>query len=364
MVPVLPTKALIITALPVERKAVVRHLTNARQERHSTGTEYLIGNFLSWQVCVVQVPPGNSSAALETERAMRYFDPDLAVFVGIAGGVKDVRLGDVVAATKVYGYEGGADGEHFQPRPEAFLASYPLAREAQTIARGHEWRSRIHGTTSIPTPRVFLGPIAAGAKVIKSSQGAVAALLRETYGDTLAVEMEGEGFMRAAYSNQVDSIVIRGISDLLEGKAEADKSGSQEVASDHASAFALELLSRLGRESVITVALRVGGLGDAAAGNEESADFWTRLRELAPRLYPRGPGDGDVWADAGGDLSSLDLSGNGRTQWSRALRLLQNGGGGEISPSSLISCMLRFFGRNYELQYLHALVQRGLRPQG
>src|ERR1700678_707982 len=355
MAPLLPSKALIITALPVEREAVVEHLTDARAERHSTGTGYLIGKFLSWQVCVVQVAPGNSSAALETERAVQHFDPDLAFFVGIAGGVKDVQLGDVVAATKVYGYESGADRKHFHPRPEAFLASYPLVQEAQAIARGHNWRKRIHLTTSVPEPNVFLGSVAAGAKVIKSSQGAVAALLRESYGDTLAVEMEGEGFMRAAYSNQVDSIVIRGISDLLDGKAEADGSGSQKVASDHAAAFAFELLAHLNKESAVVVALRVA---EGPIGNEVPGDFWTRLRELAPRLYPRGPDDGDVWADAGGDLSNLDLSGNGRTQWSRAIRMLQNGGGGNISPSSLIDRMLRSFGKNYELQYLHVLVRR------
>lgn len=358
MAPLLPTKALIITALPVERDAVVRHLTNSRQERHSAGTEYLTGKFLSWEVCTAQAAPGNSSAALETERAMRHFDPDLAVFIGIAGGVKDVKLGDVVAATKVYGYEGGADREHFQPRPEAFLSSYPLVQEAKIVARGPDWRNRIHGASPAPVPGVFVGPVAAGAKVIKSSRGAVAALLRESYGDTLAVEMEGEGFMRAAYTNQVDSIVIRGISDLLDGKAEADKSGSQEVASDHASAFAFELLARLGHESVISVATRSGLLRDWAVENQDAADFWTRLRELAPRLYPRGPDDGSVWVDAGGDLSSLDLSGNGRAQWSRAIRLLQNGGGGGISPSSLVAQMLRTFGKNYELQFLHALLQR------
>lgn len=354
----LPTKALIITALPIEREAVVRHLTDSRQERHSVGTEYLIGNFLSWRVCVAEVSAGNSSAALETERALRHFDPDLAVFVGIAGGVKDVQLGDVVAATKIYGYEGGADREHFQPRPEAFLSSYPLVQEARIVARGHDWLSRIHGATSTPAPGVFVGPVAAGAKVTKSSRGAVATLLRESYGDTLAVEMEGEGFMRAAYSNQVDSMVIRGISDLLDGKAEADKSGSQKVAADHASAFAFELLSRLGQESVISVVARSGSLRGSSVKNQDPADFWTRLRELSPRLYPRGPDDNSIWVAAGGDLSTLDLTGNGRTQWSRAIRLLENGGGGDISPSSLIDQMLRSFGKNYELQYLHVLSQR------
>jgi len=173
--------------------------------------------------------------------------------VGIAGGIKDVRLGDVVAATKVCGYEGGADRDHFQPRPDIGLSSYPLVQEAQIVAREEKWLAGVHQGASDVKPQAFVGPIAAGAKVIKSSSGMVATLLRENYGDALAVEMEGEGFMRAAYSNKIDGMVVRGVSDLLDGKAAADSSGSQSVASDHAAAFAFELLARLASKPISTM---------------------------------------------------------------------------------------------------------------
>jgi nucleoside phosphorylase len=353
----LPIRALVLTALPVECEAVLRHLKNSTEERHSTGIRYEVGDFLSWKVCVARIAPGNSSAALETERAIAHFNPDIALFVGIAGGVKDVKLGDVVAATKIYGYGRGADREHFQPRPDVGLASYPIVQEAHIVAREDGWRARIYGCPSSGIPKVFIGPIAAGEKVIKSSLGIVATLLRESYGDTLAVEMEGEGFMRAAYTNKVDAMVIRGVSDLLDGKAAADASGSQEVASDHAAAFAFELLAGLAgqtRSALVTKALHGDSEKETSQGLFNRVEFWPRLRELASRLYPRGPDDGRVWEDAGGDLSYLDLSGNGRTKWSRAIHLLEIGGGGSVSPVTLLDRMLQEFRNNYELQYLRA----------
>ena len=44
-------------------------------------------------------------------------------------------------------------------------------------------------------------------------------------------------------------------------------------------------------------------------------------------LYPLGPTDQAIWERAGGDLSRLKLSGQGRTDWFRAIQLMDRGGG-------------------------------------
>jgi hypothetical protein len=63
--------------------------------------------------------------------------------------------------------------------------------------------------------------------------------------------MEGHGFLRAMHSNEtLQALVIRGISNLLQQKAEADAAGSQEVAARHASAFAFEMLAKLAPPSL------------------------------------------------------------------------------------------------------------------
>ena len=243
------SRAVILTALPVEYRAVRAHLQALQEEVHAQGKPYERGTFSAngqeWEVGIVEIGAGNVRAALETERAIAHFKPDVILFVGVAGGVKDVAIGDVVASTKIYGYESGKADQRFKPRPEIGLSDYNLVERARAEANKGDWLERLAVVPEVK-PRVFVGPIAAGEKVIASTQSEVFQFLRENYSDAIAVEMEGLGFLEAARANQqVSAIVVRGISDLIDGKRDADKTGSQEMASCHASAFAVEILAQL-----------------------------------------------------------------------------------------------------------------------
>lgn len=132
----IPTqRAVVITALPAEFTAVREHLDNIRTEIHPEGTVYEIGWLVStspgWEVSLVEIGKGNPRAAMETERAVQFFRPHVALFVGVAGGLKDVTLGDVVAGTKIYGYEFGKVANDFLPRPEVGNCSYVFRTDRQ-----------------------------------------------------------------------------------------------------------------------------------------------------------------------------------------------------------------------------------------
>jgi nucleoside phosphorylase len=254
-------KVLVVTALPVEREAVLEHLREVQEAPHPQGSIYRRGVFDEnsdpWDVLVAEIGAGNEGAAAEAERAIRYFDPEVAIFVGVAGAIKDFRRGDVVASTKVYNYESGKDCDQgFEPRPETHLAAYSLRERARYEAGEPHWRQRIKARASganskaidnLGEPAAGLGPIAAGPKILASTRSAVYAFIRQNYGDAVIVEMEGYGFLRSVHMNpSVQGIVIRGVSDHLCDKApEADK-GWQPIAARHAAAFAFQILSKFG----------------------------------------------------------------------------------------------------------------------
>lgn len=242
-------KVVILTALPIEYNAARLHLDNIKEVEHK-GSIYEKGEFegknKNWQVLIAEAGAGNPNAAFETERAITFFEPQIAFFVGIAGGVKDADVGDIVVGTKIYGYESGKVEDTFKVRPNVGESSYSLIQKARAAARNPDWHSRIPSRQENENPKVYLGAIAAGEKVIASTEAEIFKFLKQNYNDTLAIEMEGRGFLAALHANEsVQSIVLRGISDLLNNKSDSSDSNRQEIASKHVSAFAFEILRNI-----------------------------------------------------------------------------------------------------------------------
>ena len=127
---------------------------------------------------------------------------------GIAAGIKDVAIGDVVVGTKAYGYELGKETkEGFLSRPQAIEFSPNLINVAKQLLRGNDKQPYI----------VKFGPIAGGNKVINDEKG-VLAIIKKHYNDTIALEMESIGFAAAATKTETFFLNIRGISDLALNK--------------------------------------------------------------------------------------------------------------------------------------------------
>jgi len=245
--------AVILTAIDVEYNAVKGFLQNYSEENHpSTGSIYGTGTFgQSWNVKVVETEAGNQNAAIEAQRAIEYYKPEYVFFIGLAGGLKDVNIGDIVIASKVYGYESGKADEIYKPRLEFGQPTYKLKEIAKSLRKDDKWLKELNNEISYQLGKdlnikAHFKPIAAGEKVVSSTKSETYNFIIQNAGDSLAVEMEGIGFLKACYAYEnINYILIRGISDLIDNKSKTDQEGSQELASLTAAAFAFEILNRI-----------------------------------------------------------------------------------------------------------------------
>jgi len=248
---------LILTPLPVEFDAVIRFLDNREEPAVIDTAAYESGKFTGkhheYRVVVCEPGMKNVDMALATERAIRHCNPQIVLLSGIAGGVKDVAIGDVVVAKKVYSYEGGKeDADGFKARPAAESFSAQLLAYAQLRSRRDDWKKRSPDTSS--SAKIFLGPIAAGEKVVADINNPTWQRIKLHYNDTIALEMEAHGFATALMGHRdVHGLAVRGISDMCEGKSESDKHNWQPVAAAHAAAFLFDILYELNASGFINL---------------------------------------------------------------------------------------------------------------
>ena len=209
-----------------------------------------MGTFLArlqeWEVYIREIGQGNSGAHTEAVLAIERLDPNVIIFVGVAGAIKDLGLGDIVIASDAMlagAFKAGKTGPLV--RANAARPTRRLFELAKQEARRSDWLSRIKGEAPVKRPRVLARPIAAVEGVVSTLQSVEGRRLKRYFSQTAAVEMEAYGFLRGAFDRGVESLLIRGISDQVEDKEEADQFGWQEVAARHASAFAFEILAKL-----------------------------------------------------------------------------------------------------------------------
>ncbi len=195
----------------------------------------------SWNIALIE-PNLAHPIWLNTSEVIQILNPRFLILVGIAGGVKDAKIGDLVIGTTAYDYEFGKETpEGFVARPRALVnTSSLLMTIARRLARELKRQAGPQGN-----PRIIFGPIASGHKILSARKRLYDQLIKQHYNDTQAVEMEAYNFALVASRAKVPYLNIRGISDLLDGKSEADAAGSQQMAAQRAATFLQQLILRL-----------------------------------------------------------------------------------------------------------------------
>jgi nucleoside phosphorylase len=265
----------IITILKEEYESVLGLLENVRPV---LGTKEL-PNMHSWVVGEIEdhhgrgkfsiglaISPhgGTNLASIVTKNTLQALDAESVLIVGIAGGLTGCQLGDVVVADRICAYEyGKIDDGGFQPRQDLDAATdSSIYSAARTLAsRFPDWHQR-WGDKGRTAPRILVGKVASGDKVVDQQKDAFFARVLNARPDLTAVEMEGAGAAAAVQDaremhRSVGFGMIRGISDLpksgtlssTDGAGMASTSSTEVrdnwkvTASQAAAEFAVQLIS-------------------------------------------------------------------------------------------------------------------------
>ena len=241
-------KIVIATALPLERTEVMAYLEN------STYDWQLFADVAMWpadkpmfEIYVLATGAGNLEAQGAMLRLLAQVKPRLAFFIGVAGGMKDSEVGDVIYSTKVYYYEGGKEADdEFKSRPSTEHTNEALVQLALRVAE-RDWQPK-NQLEEMAKPKASPAVVASGDKVLAgtSSEASTFQLIKRSYNDTQVVDMEAYGFLKSLRAEGIRySMVIRGVSDKIVGKADSDAKGSQPVAARNAAAFLFALLGAM-----------------------------------------------------------------------------------------------------------------------
>jgi adenosylhomocysteine nucleosidase len=232
---------LFLTAIDVERRAVLEHLTD-RHDVTERGTRFLQARTVAGRhrAVLAQTGQGNAGSTLTAQQAIARFQPGVVVFSGIAGALQPhLNFADVVVADQITAFGGGlSEDDGFRARPRSWQVPHAEQQFARDLAESSAWKEHRPGQCG----RVMVGHIASGEVVLNSRRSELAQQLERHHNDALAIEMEGAGVARAAHTNGVPFMIVRAISDRADGtKYTTDRGDTQRQAAEAAAAFAVLL---------------------------------------------------------------------------------------------------------------------------
>lgn len=293
--------AVILTALDEEHAAVVRAMGNC-EARQWRGRALRAGTVGELEVLAFPMGGmGNPGAAEAATAAISVWNPAYVILTGIAGGIHgagtDLRLGDVLVADQVVGYEsaklhaGGTERRYqvLQPHWELLQAARGVDPRdwSMSIAAA---RPDGHGGRVIP--RAFFGPVLSGAKVVADENATTG--LREAWPKALGVEMEALGAALASYRGGAGFLMAKAVSDFADAAKDDDWHA---YAAESAARFVVALLKAvpLPREPK-RPARAAAGAGQALAAAGGVIDFTALIDEHTQEFVGRRRFSEGLWS--------------------------------------------------------------------
>ncbi|MCP4702306.1 MAG: hypothetical protein GY862_36420, partial [Gammaproteobacteria bacterium] len=175
---------------------------------------------------------------------LRDLKPKMVIMAGVCGGFDErgVKLNDIIAAQQVFHYERARIKEDgaCEEQPQAYRFSAKFLRWLEALTSGFTLDEALAGA------KLYIKDYAAGDKVLMSRESALRRRITAMSGDIYGIEMEGHGLLHEAWETasrgQVETAMIKAVSDFCDGDKNTDKEARQQAAANRASQMVLELL--------------------------------------------------------------------------------------------------------------------------
>ena len=184
----------------------VKKIMNNLSERNIYEKTFYIGNIEKNEVVLVKSNVGKVNSARVTQMLIDNFDIELVINVGTAGSVDNsLEIGDIVVATELVQYD---------------FDVTPFGRKLGEIENvGESIKVSLDLLKLFDDIDVRKGIIASGDKFIVNREDKDN--IRITF-NALAIEMEGASIAQVCYLDKIPFLVIRSITDKLDGSSKVD----------------------------------------------------------------------------------------------------------------------------------------------
>ncbi len=195
----------IIVAELEELECVLEKLENKKEEIYR-GKTFYIGSINNKDVVIVRSEVGKVNAALTTQMLIDRYDVVLIINVGVSGSVDNsLDIGDIVIGEKLVQHDFDVTG--FGRK----------LGEIEGIGIYIETNSKLLDV--FKNKDVKIGVIASGDKFVTDISDKN--FIREEF-KALCVEMEGASVAQVCLINKIDFLIIRSISDKLDGSSKIE----------------------------------------------------------------------------------------------------------------------------------------------
>ncbi|ABK89389.1 5'-methylthioadenosine/adenosylhomocysteine nucleosidase [Francisella tularensis subsp. novicida] len=226
-------KIAILGAMEIEIQPILDKL-NSYETIEYANNKYYLANYQDKELVIAYSKIGKVFSSLTATIMIERFGVEALLFSGVAGGLQDLKVGDMIAATATvqhdvditaFGYPYGKI-----PISEVEIkTSAKLLKQAQNVA--NELGLNLH-TGVIATGDQFVHCAERKDFVIKEF-------------DAKAIEMEGASVNLICNEMGVPSLILRSISDTADGNAPENFDEFAKMAAKRSANFIMQILSNI-----------------------------------------------------------------------------------------------------------------------